>query len=162
MVLEGFEAPTHGVLSQDGLDVTNLPAEDRAFGMVFQGYALFPHMTVDQNIAFPLKVERRSSAEIKRRVAEMIEIVGLGGHGHKKPAAMSGGQRQRIALARALACEPSMLLLDEPFSALDKNLRGQMQEEIRRLHRQTGTTFVFVIQKQTLAFCHCRISSTWT
>ena len=151
MVLAGFEAPTSGALVLDGRGVTNLPAEERGFGMVFQGYALFPHMTVEQNIAFPLKVQRRSSSNIRKRVAEMIEMVGLGGHAHKKPAAMSGGQQQRIALARALACEPSMLLLDEPFSALDKNLRGQMQDEVRRLHRQTGTTFVFVTHDQSEA-----------
>lgn len=151
MVLAGFNAPTHGSLALDGRNVTNVPAEERGFGMVFQGYALFPHMTVEQNIAFPLKVQRRDRAAVRNRVAEMIEMVGLGGHGHKKPAAMSGGQQQRIALARALACEPSVLLLDEPFSALDKNLRGQMQDEMRRLHRDTGTTFVFVTHDQSEA-----------
>lgn len=151
MVLAGFEAPTFGSLALDGRDMTKVPAEERGFGMVFQGYALFPHMTVEQNIAFPLKVQRRGSREIRRRVAEMIEMVGLGGHGHKKPAAMSGGQQQRIALARALACEPPVMLLDEPFSALDKNLRGQMQDEVRRLHRETGTTFVFVTHDQSEA-----------
>lgn len=151
MVLAGFEVPTFGSLALDGRDMTRVPAEDRGFGMVFQGYALFPHMTVEQNIAFPLKIQRRGRAEIRRRVAEMIEMMGLGGHGHKKPAAMSGGQQQRIALARALACEPSVMLLDEPFSALDKNLRGQMQDEVRRLHRETGTTFVFVTHDQSEA-----------
>ncbi|MGB5872019.1 MAG: ABC transporter ATP-binding protein [Albidovulum sp.] len=151
MVLSGFEAPTSGSLTLDGRDVTNVPAEARGFGMVFQGYALFPHMSVEQNIAFPLKVQRRDSNEVRRRVAEMVEMVGLGGHGHKRPAALSGGQQQRVALARALACEPPVLLLDEPFSALDKNLRGQMQDEVRRLHRETGTTFVFVTHDQSEA-----------
>lgn len=151
MVLAGFEAPTHGSIALDGNTITNVPVEERGMGMVFQGYALFPHMTVSQNIAFPLKVQRRNAAEIQRRVAEMIEVVGLQGHAHKKPAAMSGGQQQRIALARALACEPSVLLLDEPFSALDKNLRAQMQDEMKRLHRETGTTFVFVTHDQSEA-----------
>jgi len=151
MVLAGFEAPTHGRLTLDGRDVTAVPAEERGFGMVFQGYALFPHMTAEQNIAFPLKVQRRSADGVRRRTREMIEMVGLTGHGHKRPAALSGGQQQRVALARALACEPPVLLLDEPFSALDKNLRGQMQDEVRRLHRETGTTFVFVTHDQSEA-----------
>lgn len=151
MILSGFEAATRGQLTLDGRDMTNTPAEARAFGMVFQGYALFPHMTVAENIAFPLKVQKRSAAEIRRRVAEMIEMVGLGEHGHKRPSGLSGGQQQRVALARALVYEPPVLLLDEPFSALDKNLRGQMQEEMRRLHRETGTTFVFVTHDQSEA-----------
>ena len=151
MILAGFEAATRGRLTLDGQDMTQTPAEARAFGMVFQGYALFPHMTVEDNIAFPLKVQRRSASDIKRRVAEMVEMVGLGGHGHKRPSALSGGQQQRVALARALAYDPPVLLLDEPFSALDKNLRGQMQDEVRRLHRDLGTTFVFVTHDQSEA-----------
>src|SRR5690606_21273271 len=151
MILSGFEAPTAGRLTLDGRDMTRTPAEERAFGMVFQGYALFPHMTVEENIAFPLKVQKRSAAAEKRRVAEIVEMVGLGGHGHKRPSGLSGGQQQRVALARALVYEPPVLLLDEPFSALDKNLRGQMQEEMRRLHRETGTTFVFVTHDQSEA-----------
>ena len=151
MVLAGFEAATKGKVMLEGRDVTALPAEERAFGMVFQGYALFPHMTVEQNIAFPLRVQGRSKSELTKRVGEMIEIVGLEGHGHKRPSALSGGQQQRVALARALATEPSVLLLDEPFSALDKNLRGQMQDEVRRLHKETGTTFVFVTHDQSEA-----------
>jgi len=151
MILSGFEPPTSGRLTLDGRDMTLTPAEQRAFGMVFQGYALFPHMTVEENIAFPLKVQKRSAAEVKRRVAEIVEMVGLGGHGHKRPSGLSGGQQQRVALARALVYEPPVLLLDEPFSALDKNLRGQMQEEMRRLHRETGTTFVFVTHDQSEA-----------
>ncbi len=148
MVLSGFEAPTSGRLTLDGRDMTGMPAERRGFGMVFQGYALFPHMTAEENIAFPLKVQGRSGPEVRRRVAEMVEMVGLGGHGHKRPTGLSGGQQQRVALARALAYGPPVLLLDEPFSALDKNLRGQMQDEMRRLHRETGTTFVFVTHDQ--------------
>ncbi len=148
MILSGFEGPTSGRLTLDGRDMTAMPPEARGFGMVFQGYALFPHMTVEENIAFPLKVQGRPAAAIKRRVAEIVEMVGLGGHGHKRPAGLSGGQQQRVALARALAYEPPVLLLDEPFSALDKNLRGQMQDEMRRIHRETGTTFVFVTHDQ--------------
>lgn len=148
MILSGFEAPTSGRLTLDGRELTETPPEARGFGMVFQGYALFPHMSVEDNIAFPLKVQGRPAPEVKRRVAEMIEMVGLGGHGHKRPAGLSGGQQQRVALARALAYAPPVLLLDEPFSALDKNLRGQMQDEMRRIHRDTGTTFVFVTHDQ--------------
>lgn len=151
MVLAGFQAATQGRLTLDGRDVTHLPAEQRAFGMVFQGYALFPHMTAAQNIAFPLKVQRRKAAQVRKRVEEMIEMVGLAGHAHKRPSQLSGGQQQRVALARALACEPSVMLLDEPFSALDKNLRSQMQDEVRRLHKETGTTFVFVTHDQSEA-----------
>ncbi|MCB2094215.1 MAG: ABC transporter ATP-binding protein [Rhodobacteraceae bacterium] len=151
MVLAGFEAPTDGRLTLDGQDVTAMPAEERAFGMVFQGYALFPHMTVEENIAFPLRVQRRSAADIRRRVDEIVEMMGLADHGKKRPSGLSGGQQQRVALARALVYEPPVLLLDEPFSALDKNLRGQMQDEVRRLHRETGTTFVFVTHDQSEA-----------
>tara|TARA_R110002020_G_scaffold26514_8_gene85962 strand:- start:1942 stop:3030 length:1089 start_codon:yes stop_codon:yes gene_type:complete len=151
MILAGFEAATRGSLLIDGKDRTDSPAEKRGFGMVFQGYALFPHMTVEQNIAFPLKVQNRSAAEVRSRVTDMIDLVGLAGHGHKKPTGLSGGQQQRVALARALAYEPPVLLLDEPFSALDKNLRGQMQDEMRRIHAKMGTTFVFVTHDQTEA-----------
>ncbi|QPM90291.1 ABC transporter ATP-binding protein [Pseudooceanicola algae] len=151
MILAGFVDATRGKLLVEGIDRSNSPAEARGFGMVFQGYALFPHMSVEDNIAFPLKVQKRSAAQIRARVAEMIEMVGLSGHGHKKPSGLSGGQQQRVALARALAYEPPVLLLDEPFSALDKNLRGQMQDELRRIHRQMGTSFVFVTHDQSEA-----------
>jgi putative spermidine/putrescine transport system ATP-binding protein len=151
MILAGFVQPTEGRLFSDGADITDRPAEQRAAGMVFQGYALFPHMSVEANIAFPLKVRRKSAADIKRRVGEMIERVGLKGHEKKLPAQLSGGQQQRVALARALVFEPGVLLLDEPFSALDKGLRGQMQAEMKRLHQETGTTFVFVTHDQSEA-----------
>lgn len=151
MILAGFEAASRGRLTRDGADMMHTPAEARGFGMVFQGFALFSHMTVEQNIAFPLKVQGRSTRDIKRRVAEMVEMVGLGGHGHKRPVGLSGGQQQRVALARALAYDPPVLLLDEPFSALDKNLRSLMQDEVRRLHRELGTTFVFVTHDQSEA-----------
>lgn len=151
MLLAGFEEATRGRMTLDGRDMTRVPAEKRGFGMVFQGYALFPHMSAASNIAFPLKVQKRGAREIKARTEQIIEMVGLAGHGHKRPDALSGGQQQRVALARALACEPPVMLLDEPFSALDKNLRGQMQDEVRRLHRETGTTFVFVTHDQSEA-----------
>ena len=151
MILAGFTAPDSGRLLLDGADITGQPAEARSFGMVFQGYALFPHMTVAANIGFALRVRRMRAAARRARVAEMIERVGLQAHAGKLPAQLSGGQQQRVALARALAFEPKLLLLDEPFSALDKALRGQMQDEVRRLHRETGTTFVFVTHDQTEA-----------
>ncbi|MER9712513.1 ABC transporter ATP-binding protein [Mesorhizobium sp. M0213] len=151
MILAGFIQPTDGRLYSDGVDITERPAEQRAAGMVFQGYALFPHMSVEANIAFPLKVRKKSAAEIKRRVGDMIERVGLKGHEKKLPSQLSGGQQQRVALARALVFEPGVLLLDEPFSALDKGLRGQMQAEMKRLHQETGTTFVFVTHDQSEA-----------
>ena len=151
MILAGFMAPSEGRLLQDGVDITARPPEARSFGMVFQGYALFPHMTVAANIGFGLRVRRLRPAEIRRRVAAMIARVGLDGHAHKLPAQLSGGQQQRVALARALAFEPALLLLDEPFSALDKGLRGLMQDEVRRLHQESGTTFVFVTHDQSEA-----------
>ncbi|RWG28342.1 MAG: ABC transporter ATP-binding protein, partial [Mesorhizobium sp.] len=143
MILAGFVQPSEGRLFSDGTDITDRPAEQRAAGMVFQGYALFPHMSVEQNIAFPLKVRKKSASEIKSRVGEMIERVGLKGHEKKLPAQLSGGQQQRVALARALVFEPG--------SALDKSLRGQMQAEMKRLHQETGTTFVFVTHDQSEA-----------
>jgi putative spermidine/putrescine transport system ATP-binding protein len=148
MILAGFVSPSSGLLTKDGADITRLPAEKRAFGMVFQGYALFPHMSVEKNIAFPLQIQGKSGPDIKARVDAMVDKVGLRGHEKKRPSDLSGGQQQRVALARALAFEPSVLLLDEPFSALDKNLRGSMQDEVRRLHQETGTTFVFVTHDQ--------------
>jgi putative spermidine/putrescine transport system ATP-binding protein len=151
MILAGFLPPSDGRLFSDGVDITDRPAELRAAGMVFQGYALFPHMSVEANIAFPLKVRKRPAFEIKERVAEMIDRVGLKGHENKLPSQLSGGQQQRVALARALVFEPGVLLLDEPFSALDKSLRGQMQAEMKRLHQETGTTFVFVTHDQSEA-----------
>ncbi|PZO80291.1 MAG: spermidine/putrescine ABC transporter [Mesorhizobium amorphae] len=151
MILAGFERPTTGRLLSDGLDITDQPAEGRQAGMVFQGYALFPHMSVERNIAFPLRVRKRGEAEIRERVGAMIERVGLRGHEKKLPSQLSGGQQQRVALARALVFEPGVLLLDEPFSALDKSLRGAMQAEMKRLHTETGTTFVFVTHDQSEA-----------
>ncbi|MGD1879393.1 MAG: ABC transporter ATP-binding protein [Kiloniellaceae bacterium] len=151
MCLAGFVEASSGRLEEAGTDITRRPAEDRRYGMVFQGYALFPHMTVADNVAFPLRVGRMARSERKARVAEMLETVGLDGYGDRRPRQLSGGQQQRVALARALISHPPVLLLDEPLSALDKNLREQMQEEIKSLHRKTGSTFVFVTHDQTEA-----------
>ena len=151
MVLAGFQAASEGRLLSDGVDITRSRAEDRSFGMVFQGYALFPHKSVAQNIAFPLQVRGVAREDIARRVDAIIARVGLVGHENKRPAQLSGGQQQRVALARALVFEPPVLLLDEPFSALDKHLRGRMQEEVARLHGEFGTTFVFVTHDQSEA-----------
>lgn len=148
MILAGFVRPSAGNLFKNHEDITDLPAERRNFGMVFQGYALFPHLTVRQNITYPLRVRRILGAERQARVERIIETVGLGAHGEKKPSQLSGGQQQRVALARALVFEPDLLLLDEPLSALDRNMREQLQMELKRLHRETGTTFVFVTHDQ--------------
>ncbi|WP_342642515.1 ABC transporter ATP-binding protein [Rhodoligotrophos ferricapiens] len=150
-ILAGFETPSSGKLLQGGTDLTGRPAEERNFGMVFQGYALFPHMTVERNVAFPLRVRKVAAAEQKARVAQALEIVGLSAHANKRPAQLSGGQQQRVALARALVFSPDLLLLDEPLSALDKNLREQLQIELQRIHREVRTTFVFVTHDQSEA-----------
>lgn len=151
MILAGFIEPTSGRLEEAGVDITHRPAELRRYGMVFQGYALFPHMTVEENVAFPLRIQKVPPAERKRRVDAMLATVGLEAHRDKHPSQLSGGQQQRVALARALVFEPKVLLLDEPLSALDKNLREQMRNEIKQLHQKTGATFVFVTHDQTEA-----------
>ena len=151
MCLAGFVEPTSGRIEANGVDITGQPAEERRFGMVFQGYALFPHMTVADNVAFPLKVAKVARAERRRLVSEMLETVGLGALRGRRPSQLSGGQQQRVALARALVAQPPVLLLDEPLSALDKNLREQMQDELRSLHQHVGSTFVFVTHDQTEA-----------
>ncbi|MFT4148876.1 MAG: ABC transporter ATP-binding protein [Paracoccaceae bacterium] len=147
-ILSGFEPVTTGRILMDGRDITTLSPERRNFGLVFQGYALFPHMTVADNIAYPLKVRRRPRAEIAERVAEMLDLVQLGKFAARKPAELSGGQQQRVALARALVFKPDLLLLDEPMSALDKKLRFDLQEELRDIHRRLGTTFINVTHDQ--------------
>ncbi|PAU75060.1 ABC transporter ATP-binding protein [Halomonas salipaludis] len=151
MILAGFITPSAGRLKTAGQYITLRPAEKRQYGMVFQGYALFPHMSVAENVDFPLRIRGMDRATRRQRVARMLETVGLTEHAGKKPSALSGGQQQRVALARALVFEPEMLLLDEPFSALDKNLRGQLQDELKRIHREMGTTFVFVTHDQSEA-----------
>lgn len=148
MTIAGFIEPSGGEVLRDGSDISRLPAEDRNFGMVFQGDALFPHMTVERNVAYPLRVRRWPRERQRRAVGEALERVGLAAFAHRKPAELSGGQQQRVALARALVFEPEMLLLDEPLAALDKNLRKQLQVELKKIHRDVGKTFVFVTHDQ--------------
>jgi putative spermidine/putrescine transport system ATP-binding protein len=147
-MIAGFDAPTSGAILLGGSDVTNLPPYDRDVNTVFQDYALFPHMSVQQNVEFGLKVKRVSSKARRERAGEMLEAVRLSGFGHRKPHQLSGGQRQRVALARALVNRPKVLLLDEPLGALDLKLREEMQVELRRIQRDVGITFVFVTHDQ--------------
>jgi putrescine transport system ATP-binding protein len=147
-LLGGFETPSAGRVLIDGQDVTTTPAYERPTNMVFQSYALFPHMTVAANIAFGLKSEKLEKQEAARRVAEALDLVKLTEFGGRKPHQLSGGQRQRVALARALVLRPKVLLLDEPLSALDKKLREHTQFELMRLQQQLGITFVMVTHDQ--------------
>jgi len=147
-LIAGFETLTAGTISLNGADVGNLPPHKRNLGMLFQNYALFPHMTVAQNVAYPLRERKVAKAEIARRVAEVLELVQLPGRDDNYPSQLSGGQQQRVALARAIVFNPKALLLDEPLGALDRNLRGALQAEIRRIHREVGSTFVFVTHDQ--------------
>jgi putative spermidine/putrescine transport system ATP-binding protein len=147
-ILAGFEDPTRGDIVLNGQSLLATPSHKRNIGMVFQRYTLFPHLSVGENIAFPLKVRRRSKAEIDAKVREMLKLVRLEGFEHRKPAQMSGGQQQRVALARALAYDPPVLLMDEPLSALDKKLREEIQHEIRRIHQQTEVTILYVTHDQ--------------
>lgn len=147
-ILGGFEAPTSGRVFIDGQDVTGLRAAHRPTNMVFQSYAIFPHLNVAQNIGFGLQNEPISAQERSRRVADAVEMVKLAGLEERRPEQLSGGQRQRMALARAIVKRPKVLLLDEPLSALDKNLREQMQAELRGIQRELGTTFIFVTHDQ--------------
>jgi spermidine/putrescine transport system ATP-binding protein len=147
-MIAGFETPDDGIVLLGSEDVTQLPPYDRDVNQVFQSYALFPHLSVRDNIAFGLRMQRLAAGEITRKVAETIALVSLAGLEHRKPHQLSGGQRQRVALARALAPQPAVLLLDEPLSALDAKLRHAMQLELKRLQRQVGTTFIFVTHDQ--------------
>ena len=148
MAIAGFVAPTEGLVLLDGTDITGLPPEKRDFGMVFQGYALFPHMTVAENVAFPLRVRGLSRADRDAKVRAALDLVQLDRFAGRKPAQLSGGQQQRVALARALVFDPALLLLDEPLSALDKKLRAELQDELKALHRRVGRTFVNVTHDQ--------------
>ena len=148
MMMAGFAQPTSGEIFAGRENITNLPPERRQFGMVFQGYALFPNMTVAENIGFSLKIRKAGKATIAREVERMLETVSLTALGGRFPRELSGGQQQRVALARALIFNPKVLLLDEPLSALDKKLRAGLQEELRDLHRRLGTTFIFVTHDQ--------------
>jgi spermidine/putrescine transport system ATP-binding protein len=147
-MLSGFEAPDRGSIRIAGQDMADVPPYRRPTNIVFQRWALFPHMTAEANIAFGLEAERLPKPEIRRRVGEALELVGLTGLGRRKPAQLSGGQMQRVALARALVKRPKVLLLDEPLSALDLKLRHQMQIELKRIQQETGTTFIFVTHDQ--------------
>ena len=147
-LIGGFIPLSSGDLLIEGRTVNDLPPHKRNVNTVFQNYALFPHMTVAENVAFGLRMEKLSKADVTRRTGEYLELVGLSGLAGRLPSQMSGGQQQRVALARALAKRPAVLLLDEPLGALDLKLRKQMQTELARIHRQVGTTFVFVTHDQ--------------
>jgi putative spermidine/putrescine transport system ATP-binding protein len=150
-LLAGFDRPTSGEIRIDGADVTGVPASRRDTGMVFQAYSLFPTMTAAENVAFGLRMRKVGGAERARRAAELLELVGLGDRGGSYPHQLSGGQQQRVALARALAVRPSVLLLDEPLSALDARVRVQLRDEIRRLQLAEGITTLFVTHDQSEA-----------
>jgi putative spermidine/putrescine transport system ATP-binding protein len=147
-MVAGFEIPTAGRIEMDGRDITGVRPNQRNIGMVFQSYALFPNMTVTGNIAFGLKVGKKSSEEIKQRVAEMLALIKLEELGNRYPYQLSGGQQQRVALARALALRPQLLLLDEPLSALDAKIRVALRNEIRAIQRQLGITTIYVTHDQ--------------
>ena len=150
-MLAGFERPTRGTIALEGRPVDRLPPYERNIGMVFQNYALFPHMTVEENVAFPLTVRNVAKAEIGLCVAKALDMVQLGAFGARKPGQFSGGQQQRVALARALVFQPGLVLMDEPLGALDKKLREHMQLEIKQLHFMLGITIVYVTHDQTEA-----------
>jgi spermidine/putrescine transport system ATP-binding protein len=147
-LIAGFDEPTSGSIWVGGVDVTHLPPYCRPVNQVFQSYALFPHLTVTENVAFGLRMQRVPAPEAAERVRQALELVSLTGLDARKPHQLSGGQKQRVALARAIVCRPQVLLLDEPLSALDAKLRVAMQLELKRLQRQLGITFVFVTHDQ--------------
>jgi sulfate transport system ATP-binding protein len=147
-IIAGLESPDRGSVALTDSDVTSVPPQRRGVGFVFQHYAAFKHMTVRDNVAFGLKIRRRPRLEIKARVDELLEIVGLAGFHERYPSQLSGGQRQRMALARALAVEPKVLLLDEPFGALDATVRKELRAWLRRLHDEVHVTTIFVTHDQ--------------
>ncbi|QBJ96299.1 ABC transporter ATP-binding protein [Rhodococcus sp. ABRD24] len=147
-IIAGFVKPTGGTVEVDGATMNKVPPHKRGFGMVFQNYSLFPHMTIAENVAFPLKRRGWSKERIAAGVAEALDVVQLGHLGARKPSELSGGQQQRVALARAIVFRPPVLLMDEPLGALDKLLREQLQLEVRRLHQELGITFIFVTHDQ--------------
>ena len=151
LMLAGFETATHGEIFLDGRSINNVPPYRREIGMVFQNYALFPHMTVNENLAFPLEVRRLGRAEIEQRIRKALDMVQLGRFGNRRPGQLSGGQQQRVAVARALVFEPKLVLMDEPLGALDKQLREQMQYEIKHIHENLGVTVVYVTHDQSEA-----------
>ncbi len=151
MMLAGFEPATHGEIFLDGQPINNVAPHKRGIGMVFQNYALFPHMTVFENLAFPLQVRHMAKAEIEAKVQRALDMVRLGAFGKRRPGQLSGGQQQRVAVARALVFEPTLVLMDEPLGALDKNLREEMQYEIKHIHEDLGVTMVYVTHDQSEA-----------
>jgi len=148
MLLAGFETPTSGQILMDGQLLNTIPPHRRNIGMVFQNYALFPHLTVRENLKFPLAVRKMPADEIDRRVARVLAMVQLEQLGGRYPQQLSGGQQQRIALARALVFDPKLVLMDEPLGALDRKLREEMQVELKRIQRELTSTFVFVTHDQ--------------
>jgi len=151
MMLAGFETATHGDIMLDGVSINNIPPHKRGIGMVFQNYALFPHMTIAENLSFPLEVRKIGKSEREEKVKRALDMVEMGAFGGRRPAQLSGGQQQRIALARALVFEPELVLMDEPLGALDKQLREKMQFEITDLAHRLGITVVYVTHDQTEA-----------
>ncbi|MBY6066450.1 ABC transporter ATP-binding protein [Leisingera aquaemixtae] len=151
MMLAGFETATHGDIRLDGTSINNIPPHKRGIGMVFQNYALFPHMTIAENLSFPLEVRKMGKSEREEKVKRALDMVEMGAFGGRRPAQLSGGQQQRIALARALVFEPELVLMDEPLGALDKQLREKMQFEITHLAHRLGITVVYVTHDQTEA-----------
>lgn len=151
MMLAGFEPATHGEIFLNDQPINNMPPHKRGIGMVFQNYALFPHMSVAENLAFPLELRKIDPAERRAKVQRALDMVELGGMGNRRPAQLSGGQQQRVAVARALVFDPELVLMDEPLGALDKQLREQMQYEIKHIHQSLGVTVVYVTHDQSEA-----------
>ncbi|UPJ59909.1 ABC transporter ATP-binding protein [Bradyrhizobium sp. 192] len=151
MMLAGFEVPTQGSILVEGRTIDKTPPHKRDIGMVFQNYALFPHMTVEENLAFPLKVRKLGRAAVETKIKRALEMVRLGAHSKRRPGQLSGGQQQRVALARALVFDPKLVLMDEPLGALDKQLREQMQLEIKHIQEDLGVTLVYVTHDQSEA-----------
>jgi putative spermidine/putrescine transport system ATP-binding protein len=151
MMLAGFEPATHGEIYLNGKPINNVPPHKRGIGMVFQNYALFPHMSVAENLAFPLKVRGLDKATVEQKVKRALDMVQLPQMSGRRPAQLSGGQQQRVAVARALVFEPDLVLMDEPLGALDKNLREEMQYEIKHIHEQLGVSVVYVTHDQSEA-----------
>ena len=151
MMLAGFETVTHGEIILDGTSINSVPPHKRNIGMVFQNYALFPHMTVNENLAFPLQVRKMPKSEIEDRVKRVLDMVQLAEFGLRRPLQLSGGQQQRGAVARSLVFEPKLVLMDEPLGALDKQLREQMQYEIKHIHENLEVTVVYVTHDQSEA-----------
>ena len=151
MMLAGFETPTHGEIYLDGRAISSIPPHKRGIGMVFQNYALFPHMTVYENLAFPLRVRKIPKDEADKKIDKALSMVSLQGFADRMPGQLSGGQQQRVAVARSLVFDPQLVLMDEPLGALDKNLRESMQYEIKHIHESIGVTVVYVTHDQSEA-----------